>query len=93
MITPLHDGVIILPDEVEEQVGGLILPDNLKEKPKTGTVKAVGKGIQAESTGEWIEMQVKEGDKVCFGRYVGAPINIDNQEHILLRQAEVLFTF
>lgn len=87
---PMEDRVIILPDEQQDDPSGIQLPDELRDKPKTGTVAAVGKGTQAKETAEWIEMQCEVGDKVLFGKYAGATIIFDEVEYILLKQGDIL---
>lgn len=88
--TPLFDGIIILPDPQKEETGGVLIPEEIRDKPLTGTVAAIGKGRQAEQNAEWIEMQVQEGDRVLYRRFVGAPISVNDVEYILLTQNDLL---
>lgn len=88
---PLADRVIILADqEVEEKKSGFAIPDELKEKPKTGTVQAVGKGAFAKDTGVLIPMELKKGDRVLFGRFAGAEIAINGISHSLMKESDVV---
>lgn len=89
--TPMMDGVIILPDPVVEESGGVYLPEASQDKPITGTVAGIGKGKQASETGAWIEMQVEEGDRVLYKRFnTGAAIKINDVDYVLIPQAEIL---
>jgi chaperonin GroES len=90
MITPLFDFVILLPDAVEKQQSGIFLPDESQKRPNSGTVVALGKGVQAEDTGEWIQMQVKVGDRVTFSRLSGGTIDLEGVEHYMMRQTDLL---
>lgn len=85
--TPLFDNVILLPDEAEKNS---MLPDELNPKPKSGRVVIAGKGKQCEETGVWIEVQVKEGDRVLFSRFSGALINISGVDHLIMKQTDFL---
>lgn len=88
-IRPLHDRVIIRRlDEEEKTKGGLIIPDTAKEKPQEGTVIAVGPGKQED--GKVIAMDVKAGDKILFGKYSGTEIKLDDEEHLILREDNIL---
>lgn len=89
--TPLLDYYILLPDEGD--VGndyGAIMPDEYKDKPSSGVVKAVGKGLQAIETGVWIEQQAAEGDRVLFRRFKDAPILIGDKQHLIVSQNDLL---
>ncbi|HMG35053.1 MAG TPA: co-chaperone GroES [Blastocatellia bacterium] len=89
-IRPLHDRVIIKRIEEKEQVrGGIIIPDAAKEKPQEGEVIAVGAGKRLDS-GERQPLDVKEGDRVLFGKYSGTEIKLDDQEVLILREDEIL---
>jgi chaperonin GroES len=89
-IRPLHDRVIVKRIEEKEQVrGGIIIPDTAKEKPQEGEVIAVGAGKKLDS-GERQPLDVKEGDRVLFGKYSGTEIKIDDQELLILREDEIL---
>ncbi len=89
-IRPLHDKVIVKRLEEEEKTkGGIIIPDTAKEKPMQGRVVAVGKG-RILQTGKVMEPMVKEGDRVLFGKYSGTDIKIDGEEHLILREEDIL---
>ena len=91
MIKPIQDFVIILTEEVkEDNSGGILLPEEMKQKPKQGKVVAIGKGIQAPDTGVWIEMQVAVGDTVIFARFGGGTIHVDGKEHLMMKQTDIL---
>ena len=88
-VKPLHDRVLIKRIETKEQKkGGIIIPDTAKEKPMEGKVIAVGSGRLEK--GERIPLEVKKGDTVLFGKYAGTEIKIDDIEHVILREDEVL---
>ena len=87
---PLHDRVIVKRiDEEEKTSGGIIIPDTAKEKPQQGKVIAVGKGKLLES-GKVNPMAVKKGDRVLFGKYAGTDIKIDGEEHLIMREDDIL---
>ncbi|HTD23565.1 MAG TPA: co-chaperone GroES [Terriglobales bacterium] len=89
-LTPLHDRVVIRRIEDQETVrGGIIIPDSAKEKPQEGEVIAVGKGKSNEE-GRVFPLDVKEGDRVLFGKYSGTEIKIDGEEYIIMREEEIL---
>jgi chaperonin GroES len=89
-IRPLQDRVIIKRIEEQEQVrGGIIIPDSAKEKPQEGEVIAVGSGKKLDS-GERVALDVKEGDRVLFGKYAGSEIKLDGEELLILREDEIL---
>ena len=89
-LRPLHDRVIVKRLEEEEKtVGGIIIPDTAKEKPQQGRVIAVGKGKVLEN-GQVIPLAVKEGDRVLFGKYAGTEIKIDGDEHLIMREDDIL---
>jgi len=89
-IRPLHDRVIVKRIEEKEQIrGGIIIPDTAKEKPQEGEVIAVGAGKKLES-GERQPVDVKEDDRVLFGKYSGTEIKIDGEEVLILREDEIL---
>lgn len=84
-IKPLADRVLIKPAPAEEKtVGGIIIPDNAKEKPLKGEVLAVGHGTKDE------EMVLKAGDKVLYGKYSGTEVELDNEKYLIMRQSDVL---
>ena len=89
-LRPLNDRVIVKRLEEEEKtVGGIIIPDTAKEKPQQARVIAVGKGRTLEN-GRVIPLTVKEGDRVLFGKYAGAEIKIDGDEHLIMREDDIL---
>jgi chaperonin GroES len=89
-VRPLNDRILIRRIEEKETVrGGIIIPDTAKEKPQEGLVEAVGNGKVLEN-GTRLTMEVKEGDRILFGKYSGTEIKIDGQEYLILREDEVL---
>lgn len=87
---PLHDRLLVKRVEAEEKSkGGIIIPDSAKEKPVEGKVIAVGNGKTLEN-GERRALELKVGDTVLFGKYSGSEIKIDGEEHIILREDDVL---
>jgi chaperonin GroES len=89
-LIPLHDRILVRRLEESETVrGGIIIPDSAKEKPQEGEVVAVGAGKKNEK-GERQPLDVKEGDRILFGKYAGNEIKIDNEEFLIIREEEVL---
>ena len=89
-IRPLYDRVIVERQEADEMTkSGLYIPDTAKEKPIQGRVLAVGNGKRNEK-GETFALEVKEGDKVLFGKYSGTEIKFEGAERIILREDEIL---
>ncbi|GAB6096855.1 co-chaperone GroES [Desulfatiferula olefinivorans] len=89
-IRPLNDRVIVKRmDEETKTAGGIIIPDTAKEKPQQGKVTAVGPGRRDEN-GNRIPMDVKEGDTVLFSKYAGTEIKIDGEEHMFMREEDIL---
>jgi len=89
-IRPLQDRVIVKRLEEEEKTkGGIIIPDTAKEKPQEGKVIAVGKGKMTEE-GKLIPLDVKAGDKILFGKYSGTEIKIEGEEHLIMREEDIL---
>ena len=89
-IRPLHDRVIVKAIEEGEQVrGGIIIPDTAKEKPQEGEVIAAGEG-KYKQDGTRQAFDVKEGDRVLFGKYSGSEIKIDGEELLIMREDEIL---
>ncbi len=89
-IRPLQDRVIVKRvAEEERSKGGIIIPDTAKEKPQEGKVIAVGKG-KIEEDGKVRPLDVKAGDRVLFGKYAGTEIKIDGEEHLILREDDIL---
>jgi len=89
-VRPLHDRVIVKRVEEEEKTkGGIIIPDTAKEKPVEGKVVAVGDGKVGDD-GKKIKLEVKAGDRVLFGKYAGTDINIDGEEHLIMREDDII---
>jgi chaperonin GroES len=89
-IRPLHDRVIVQRIKEEETTkGGIIIPDTAKEKPSEGKVIAVGNGKLLEN-GNLKPLEVKKGDKVLFGKYAGSEIKIDGEEHLIMREDDII---
>ena len=89
-IRPLHDRVIVKRVEEEETTkGGIIIPDTAKEKPVEGKVVAVGDG-KVTDDGKKIPLEVKDGDKILFGKYAGTEIQIEGEEHIIMREDDII---
>jgi chaperonin GroES len=89
-VKPLYDRLLVTRvEEKEVKHGGIIIPDTAKEKPMEGKVVAVGSG-RVEKDGKTIPLQVKVGDRILFGKYAGTEIKIEDKEHIILREDEVL---
>jgi chaperonin GroES len=90
-IQPLHDRVIIrrIEDTNNQTAGGLFIPDSAKEKPQEGEVIAAGAGKYKED-GTRQTLDVKEGDRVLFGKYSGSEIKLDGEEFIIMREDEIL---
>jgi chaperonin GroES len=89
-IRPLHDRVIVQRlDEEETSSGGIIIPDSAKEKPQQGKVVSVGNGKLLEN-GERAALDVKDGDRILFGKYSGSDVKIEGEEYLILREDEIL---
>lgn len=89
-IRPLHDRVIVKRIEEEEKTkGGIIIPDTAKEKPIEGKVVAVGAGKVLEN-GKKQPLEVKKGDRVLFGKYAGTDIKIEDKEHLIMREDDII---
>lgn len=89
-IRPLGDKVLVKRVEAEEKTaGGIVLPDTAREKPRRGTVEAVGEGRLLDS-GERSKLQVKKGDVVLFTSYGGTEIKIDGQEYLIMGEEDIL---
>lgn len=89
-VRPLHDRLLVKRIEEGETVrGGIIIPDSAKEKPQEGKVIAVGKGKVTED-GKLLPLDVKEGDRILFGKYSGSEIKLDGEDLLILREEEVL---
>lgn len=89
-LRPLHDRILVQRLEAEDTVkGGLIIPDTAKEKPQEGIIRAVGNGKILDN-GERMEMTVKAGDRILFGKYSGSEVTIDEKEFMIMREEDVL---
>lgn len=89
-IRPLNDRLIVKRfDEEEKTKGGIIIPDNAKEKPQQGEVMAVGNGKLLED-GKRAALEIKKGDRVLFGKYSGTEIKIDGNEYLMMREEDIL---
>ncbi|MGJ8621689.1 MAG: co-chaperone GroES [Yoonia sp.] len=87
---PLHDRVLVRRIEGDEKTaGGLIIPDNAKEKPAEGEIVSVGEGARKDS-GELIAMAVKAGDKVLFGKWSGTEVKIDGEDLLIMKESDIL---
>ncbi len=89
-LTPLHDRIVVRRvEEAETTRGGIIIPDSAKDKPQEGEVIAVGRG-KSNDEGKVFPLDVKEGDRILFGKYAGTEIKIDGEELLIMREEEVL---
>jgi chaperonin GroES len=89
-IKPLNDRVLVKRVEEEAKTaGGIIIPDTAKEKPQEGEVVATGPG-KRDGDGKRIKMEVKAGDRILFGKYAGTEIKIDGEEHVFMREDDIL---
>ena len=87
---PLHDRIVVKRIDAEEKTaGGIIIPDTAKEKPSQGEVVAVGPGGRDEA-GKLIQIDVKVGDTILFGKYSGSEIKINGEEHLIMREEDIL---
>jgi len=88
-LKPLGDRVIVLPKESDEVTSsGIVIPDTAKEKPQEGEVVAAGPGRIEE--GKRIPMDVKVGDEIIYSKYGGTEVKINNKEHLILRESDIL---
>jgi chaperonin GroES len=89
-LKPLHDRVLVRRTEGDEKTkGGLIIPETAKEKPAEGMIVACGEGARKDS-GELIEMAVKAGDKVLFGKWSGTEVTVDGEELLMMKESDIL---
>ncbi len=89
-ITPLADRVLVEAAAAEEtSTGGIILPDTAQEKPQQGTIVAVGPG-KVSDAGSLIEMTVKNGDTVLYGKYSGSDVTFDGKDYMIMRESDIL---
>jgi chaperonin GroES len=89
-VRPLHDRIIVKRLKEEEKTkGGIIIPDTAKEKPIEGKVIAVGDG-KIKEDGKKIPLEIKKGDRVLFTKYGGTEIKIDGEEHLMMKEDDIL---
>ena len=89
-IRPLSDRIVVTRSQEEEKTkGGIIIPDTAKEKPLEGVVVAVGSG-KVLKNGKVVPMDIKAGDKILFGKYSGTEVKLDGNDHVILREDDVL---
>ena len=87
---PLHDRVLVRRVQEEEKTkGGIIIPDSAKEKPQEGEVVAVGTGARSES-GALVELVVKAGDRVLFGKWSGTEVSVDGEELLIMKESDIM---
>ncbi len=88
--TPLHDRVVVRRLESDEKTaGGLFIPESAKEKPSEGVIISVGAGARDED-GERVAMDVKEGDKILFGKWSGTEITLDGEELLIMKESDIM---
>jgi len=88
--TPLHDRVLVRRIEGDEKTaGGLIIPDSAKEKPAEGEIVSIGAGARDDS-GKRIELDVKAGDKILFGKWSGTEVTLENEELLIMKESDIL---
>ena len=88
-VRPLHDRIVVKRIKQEEKTkGGIIIPDTGKEKPQEGKIMAVGSGRRDDGT--IVPLDVQVGDRVLFGQYAGTEIKLDGEEHLILREEDIL---
>jgi chaperonin GroES len=87
---PLHDRVVVRRIEAEEKTaGGIIIPDTAKEKPQEGEVVAVGPGAR-DDAGKLVELTVRTGDRILFGKWSGTEVKIDGEELLIMKESDIL---
>jgi|SRR6187551_1210564 chaperonin GroES len=87
---PLHDRVVVKRIDAEEKTaGGIIIPDTAKEKPSQGEIIAVGPGGRDE-TGKLIELDVRVGDRVLFGKWSGTEVKLDGVEYLIMKESDIM---
>jgi len=92
-IDPLSDRVVVMPEDAEEKTAsGIILPDTAKEKPQMGKIVAAGPG-KISDNGNTVEMTLKAGDKVLYGKYSGTEITLNDDEVLIMRESDILAKF
>lgn len=89
-VRPLADRILVKREDASETVrGGIIIPDTAKEKPQEGKVIAVGAG-RLDDQGKRVALELKVGDRILMGKYSGTEVKIDDEEHIIMREDDVL---
>ncbi len=89
-IRPLHDRVLVEPLSAEEKTaGGIIIPDTAQEKPQEGKIVAVGKGARGEN-GSVQPLDVKEGDKILYGKWSGTEVKLDGKELLIMKESDIM---
>jgi chaperonin GroES len=87
---PLHDRVVVRRVKEEERsAGGIIIPDTAKEKPSEGEIVAVGPGAR-DDNGKYVALDVKEGDRVLFGKWSGTEVKIDGEELLIMKESDIM---
>ena len=87
---PLHDRVLVQREDSEEKTaGGIIIPDTAKEKPMQGKIVAVGSGTRDEN-GKITPLDVKEGDKILFGKWSGTEIKLDGTDYLIMKESDIM---
>ena len=91
-LKPLSDRIVVKTQEAEEKTAsGIILPDTAKEKPQIGEVVAAGPG-KINDAGSLVEMSLKKGDKVLYGKYSGTEVNVEGEDLLIMRESDILAT-
>ncbi|MBL4766645.1 MAG: co-chaperone GroES [Rhodobacteraceae bacterium] len=89
-LIPLHDRVLVRRTESEEKTsGGLIIPENAKEKPAEGVIVSVGAGLR-DDDGDRIALDVKAGDTVLFGKWGGTEVTVDGEELLMMKESDIM---
>lgn len=89
-LRPLYDRVLVRRLEAEEKTaGGIILPDSVKEKPQEGVIVAAGQGIRNDN-GEFVALDVKEGDRILFAKWGGTEVKVDGEDLIIMKESDIL---
>ena len=90
-VRPLHDRILVkrIDDQKEVKKGNIIIPDSAKEKPQEGEVVAVGNGKVLEDGGK-LDLEVKAGDRILFGKYAGTEVKIEDQDYLIMREDDIL---
>ena len=90
-IRPLHDRIIVQRDEAETRTtSGIYLPESSKDRPKTGTIKAVGDGKLNTETGQRVPLTVKAGDRVIFSSYSGTEVKLNGEDLLIMKESDIM---